>query len=149
MSGSPTAAVHTRLEAQRGNLGLAVGRVYRALDLNPLKPTISPSAVVVLPIGDEATASLTSAPSPSVQRVQSTIAVVSVVAATNDPGGSTASDALETLYRAVRAALRGFAPIEGWDGLALHKGRLLALDNDKAWWQDDFITAGYPAIEEE
>lgn len=148
MTAALTAAVRARLEAHLDDLGIAEGRVYGALDLAQARPAIRAPGVVALPLADDAAASLASAPSPSVQRVQSTIAVVSVVPAPNDPGGSKgAGDALGRLYEAAREVLRGFVPIDRWDGLALRRGRLLALENGRAWWQDEFITAGYPAEE--
>ena len=82
-----------------------------------------------------------------VQRVTATLGVYVGVPSRNDPGGRKwkAGAALDTLVAQVRAALLAWAP-DGqfpagrWAPLELREGRLAALDDGRAWWEDRYET---------
>ena len=143
-------------------------RVYGALDLAAARPKLQVPCVVVLPLEDRPEAPMSPDPDVKVvQRVTTTVGVVTGVACPNDLGGlkDVAADALSALLEPVRDALLGWSPAgrfptdpppaeEGgivpaatwplltgrWTPLVWVRGRLLRLAEGRAWWQDEYST---------
>lgn len=116
-------------------------RVYGALDL--ARPSLQLPALAAVPLGEDTDADLAPEATDSVQRVFTTIGVVVAVPARNDPLGSKARDPLDDLVTAMRRLLIGWVPARRWDPLALRRSRLLALEEGRAWWQDEYNTYGW------
>lgn len=93
------------------------------------------------------------APSPAVHRVEAVVGVVCCVAARRKPEmrqldddaaprrESDADATLAALVDAVRAALLGWLPAPAWWPLELRRGRLVAVEDGLAHWQDEFACA--------
>ena len=118
-------------------------KIYGALDL--ARPSIQLPALAAVPLGEDTDADLAPEATDSVQRVFTTIGVVAAVPARNDPLGSKARDPLDDLVMEVRRLLVGWVPARKWDPLALRRSRLLALEDGRAWWQDEYNTYGWRA----
>lgn len=92
------------------------------------------------------------APSPAVHRVEAVIGVVCCVASRRRPAlrqldddaaprrETDADESLTDLVDAVRAALLGWLPAAEWWPLELRRGRLVAVEDGRAHWQDEFAT---------
>lgn len=74
------------------------------------------------------------------QRVTQTFGVVLVVQNLADPAGGAAQSDLAEKRRQVRAALRGWEPVEGsGDACQFVSGRLLRFEAGRLWWVDEFM----------
>lgn len=80
------------------------------------------------------------------QRVDVRFGVILAVRNLRDGVGAAANDDLETLRRAVKAALLGWQPTGADDVCTFGGGRVLQLNNQVLWWQDDFVTAYYERL---
>jgi len=111
--------------------------VLSALDFaGPKRPLRLPSAIVT-PMRDQGGESRGG----GVRRVESVVAVTTVIAAPNDPGGGRARDPLAALLRAGRTALVGWRPEEGTDEFSFLRGALAEIGDGRAWWEDLYTTA--------
>lgn len=77
------------------------------------------------------------------QRVDVRLGVILAVRNLRDGVGAAANDDLETLRRAIKDALLGWRPPDAVDVCIYGGGRVLQLNNQVLWWQDDFLTAYY------
>ncbi len=124
-------------------------RVYGALDFAGARETLRAPCVAALLLGEDAAENRAPGAGLSAQRLTATLGVVACVPARNDPGGRKAAsrdrgaDELATLVEATRRRLLGWTPRPQWEPLALRRGRLLALEDGRAWWQDEYETAGW------
>lgn len=130
-----------RSDLQAAHRTLSELKVYDALDL--ARPSLRLPALAAIPLGEDTDADLAPEGTDTVQRVFTTIGVVAAVPARNDPHGGKAQDPLDDLVMAVRRLLVGWVPARRWDPLALRRSRLLALEEGRAWWQDDYNTYGW------
>lgn len=66
-----------------------------------------------------------------------------IIAAQNlrDVRGAAAKAALKTLREAVMTALLGWPPNNDYDPCTYGSGRLLQMNNQVLWWQDDYLTS--------
>lgn len=152
--------VHTDLVLDRLRSVLALDdcRYYGLLDFASARAKLQAPCVAVVPVADAAEANEAPDPDgPVFQRVTATVAVICGVKAPNDLGGSKGAgrDGLTPLVAASRLALMGWAPggrfpqhVEAgaspagrWTALTLQRGRLLAIEQGRAWWQDEYATA--------
>lgn len=112
-----------------------------ALQLGDSTPPRLPAALVFLS-ADDATESV--APTAGAfQRVTATLAVVHVIDAANTKGnrGGATVDPLADLVGRTRAVLNGWRPPDRpvvRDTLALRRGRLIAIEDGRALWQDEY-----------
>ena len=145
------------IERLREAIPLAGCRYYGVLDFAAARTKLQAPCFAVLPVAD--TGEPNDAPDPDgpvFQRVESTVTVVTGVNAPNDLGGlkGTGRDGLSPLVAASRAMLMGWAPggrfpqhveagaspPERWTSLLFRRGRLLAIEQGRAWWQDEYST---------
>lgn len=150
--------IHTDLVLERLGETLPGVRTYGLLDFAAARAKLQTPCVAVLPVTDAAEPN--EAPDPDgvvVQRVTPTVTVVIGVSAPNDLGGikGKARDGLTPLVEASRLALIGWAPgglfprvvepgqrlDERWTSLVFRRGRLLAIEQGRAWWQDEYSTS--------
>lgn len=126
--------IRTRLE----NEVTALKEVCGALDFSAIKGSAVkfPAAFIFLQ-GDSASAN-NIAVGGHRQKLTGEIAVVLVLKSANDRSGEKASDELEELRSAVRAALVGWEPGNGFEPLSLKRGRLLGFSKGVAFWQDTY-----------
>ena len=132
-------------------------RYYGVLDFAAARSKLQTPCVAVLPVADAAEPSDAPDPDgPVFQRVAATVSVVVGVSAPNDLGGvvGTGRDGLSPLVAVVRQVLMGWAPggrfpqhvevgaspAARWTALQLARGRLLAVEQGRAWWQDEYLT---------
>ena len=132
-------------------------RYYGVLDFASARAKLHAPCFAVLPVADTAEPNLAPDPDgPVFQRVEAVVSVVAGVAAPNDLGGlkGTGRDGLSPLVAASRAMLMGWAPggrfpshvesgaspAERWTSLVFRRGRLLAIEQGRAWWQDEYST---------
>ena len=146
------------VERLREALPLTGCRYYGLLDFAAARAKLHTPCFAVMPVTD--TAESNEAPDPDgpvFQRVTSTVTVVVGVSAPNDLGGlkGTGRDGLSPLVAASREMLMGWAPggrfpryveagaspAERWTSLVLARGRLLAIEQGRAWWQDEYATS--------
>lgn len=122
---------------------LALRQMGGAADLSALPdvgPTALPAAFVV-PLEDHARPNhLDTGIS---QRVDSRFGVVFALRNLRDGVGAAANDDLEALRRAVKDALLGWMPPGADDVCIYGGGRVLQMNNQVLWYQDDFVTAYY------
>jgi hypothetical protein len=119
-------------------LKLVQGAVeYAALTAPP--PAARQPAAYVMPLGGT--------PGPNTlaghirQRMQESIGVVILLGNLRDVRGDAAMDAIEPVYRAVRAALVGFVPDPAYEAFLLGPARLLDFADGVIAWQESFSTA--------
>ena len=124
-----------------GIAGTARLKIFGALDL--AQPAMQVPALVAIGLGEDTDPDLAPEGSTTVQRVLSTVGVIAAVPARNDPTGRKANDPLDALVVASRAVLVGWVPARRWAPLGLRRSRLLALEEGRAWWQDEYITSGW------
>ena len=74
------------------------------------------------------------------QGMRSTFGVILAAQNLRDARGDKALASIIELRRAVFAALYGWQPAEDFDPCEYSGGRILQLDNQVLWWQDDFVT---------
>ena len=149
--------IHTDLVLERLGGMLPGIKTYGLLDFAAARSKLQTPCVAVLPVTDAAESNEAPDPDgPVFQRVTATVSVVVGVSAPNDMGGikGTAHDALTPLVAASRLALIGWAPggrfpqlvepgaapPERWTSLVFRRGRLLAIEQGRAWWQDEYST---------
>jgi hypothetical protein len=77
------------------------------------------------------------------QRVSSTVGIVMVVRNLRDTRGDEAQDDLAVIRQQIRDALLGWSPGNEYDPATFSRGRLISLDDQVLWWQDEFQTAYY------
>lgn len=125
-----------RLQAEVSLLKNVAGAAELARAAEDLKQ--NPSAFV-LPGAERATGSVTGT---SVVSQQNTTRFGVVIAVQNlrDPRGDKAQEDLRTLRTAIMAALHGWQPDSDFDPIEFGGGRLLQLNDQVLWWQDDFLT---------
>ena len=143
--------------------------VYGSLDLLQAKRSLRTPCAVVVPVADELEQVESHDPDERVVlRMLSTVAVVVGVGAPNDPGGKSgkAAAAFLRLLAPIRASLLGWPPDGGrrfpthppaadnpavpreeWplsqgrtEPLVWTRGRLLLIEDGRAWWQDEYRT---------
>lgn len=158
------ACVRERLAAR--DLGL---RIYGALDLAAGKSKLRTPCVVVVPMADtRVEVASPDVDVEVVQRMRTTVAAVVGVGAANDLGGTKgrAADDLIAKLALVRESLLGWppggpfpihpptdpphspaSPASEWPlqqgrptPLLWDRGRLLTLEDGRAWWQDEYST---------
>ena len=145
-------------------VGQAVSRLRERIDLSQL-PTVEAGlqlgdttppaipAVVVFVAGDDATES--NAPEAGVlQRVTATLAVAHVIPARNTKrnAGGPAVDPMAQLTGLTRAQLNGWrppGPPGRRDSLAFRRGRLTAIADGRAVWQDEYTISWRVAATQE
>ena len=143
-------------------------KIYDVLDLAQGRPKLRVPCVAVLPIEDRLDEVLSpDLDEEVVQRMKSRVATVVGVPAPNDLGGTKgrAADELMRHLASVRASLLGWAPggpfpihppdlhenpaqpAAGWmlvrgrpEPLVWERGRLLLMEDGRAWWQDEYMT---------
>lgn len=150
-----TAAVHGRVEGA----GLRQ-RTYGVLDYAAGESGLKAPYAAVLPLAEDAGENLAPGadpedggdygPTPATQLVETTVAVVCCAPARRKPTlrqldgdaaprrESGADRTLEEMIGAVRTALLGWSPGAGWWPLELRRGRLIAVEDGRAHWQDEF-----------
>lgn len=67
--------------------------------------------------------------------------VVLAVRNLSDTRGEAAKAALNTLRESVMTALLGWPPEPDYDPCEYGGGRLLQIDNQVLWWQDEYVTS--------
>ena len=78
------------------------------------------------------------------QRLSSQLGVIMVVRNLRDARGQNALVDLTVLRKLVHEAIYGWTPdAQVFDPLTRGGGRILQLDNQTLWWQDDYATASY------
>lgn len=80
------------------------------------------------------------------QRVDVRFGVILAVRNLRDGTGAAANDDLAMLRRVVKDALLGRQPAGADDVCLFGGGRVLQLNNQVLWWQDDFVTAYYERL---
>lgn len=99
-------------------------------------------AAFVLPSSERAASSSTGT---LVVSQNNTVRFGVVVAVQNlrDPRGEKAQADLLALRHAIMTALHGWSPDDDFDPIEFGGGRLLQLNDQVLWWQDDFVTAHF------
>lgn len=101
----------------------------------------TPSAFVV-PMSDRASPNRTG--TMVVQQNNTTrFAVILAVQNLRDARGHKAQDDLRTLRQDILTALHGWQPGEAFDPIEYGGGRMLQLNNQVLWWQDEFLTSHF------
>ena len=118
--------------------------VVGALELSRQRALRLPAAAVV-PLAEDADENRTPKAG-ALQRVTFLIGVVTILAAPNDPDGTRAKDELSGLLAASRERLIGWQPHAKIERLAFHRGRLLAIEDGRVIWQDEYKTRGWITI---
>lgn len=78
-----------------------------------------------------------------VQKIDVSMAIVLVIRNVADTKGGAALDALKPLRDAVKVALLGWVPIEGYASLSRGPSSLLAFRDGHLWWQDTYRSSFY------
>ncbi len=97
-------------------------------------------AAIVLPSAERATGSSTGTLVTS-QLNTARFAVAMAVQNLRDSRGEAAHADLRTLRTDIMTALHGWQPNADFDPIEFGGGRLLQLNNQVLWWQDDFLTS--------
>ena len=122
-------------------------RVHGALDLaRDARDGLRLPCLAAAALGENLRDDLAPGGTETVQRVVTSIAVITAVAARNDPGGRKAAAGdgrLDALVAAVRARLVGWKPARRFEPLTVRRSRLLALEGGRAFWQDEYATRGW------
>lgn len=132
-------AMAARLAALAGDDGAPIfADVLTAMDTSTLARWPKTPAALVLPISDEADESTT-------RRVENApvnhfvrIGVSVIVAAPNDRTGKRGVDRTSPVLAQARQALAGWQPPGQREVLAFLRGRLIAADNGRVQWTDEF-----------
>ena len=130
------AEIIARLQAEVSALKLVGGAAAfnAASQANPAAP---PAAFVF--VVDES-ADENGLEQPMVQETTVTLAVVLVVRQVSDAQGAAAGVDMETLRKAVGAALRGWVIGADYDPLARRQSALVAFRDGHMWWQETWLT---------
>ena len=111
--------------------------VLGALDASALKTWPKTPAVFVVPLAETVADSL--APrAGAVQRVETTVAIQTLIAAPNDPTGRKARTELANVLGASRGVLSGWCPEGAAEALTWRRGLLLGLENGRLEWRDEY-----------
>ena len=99
---------------------------------------VTPPAAFVLPLADRPSEN----DAVSIVSQQDVIRFGVAIAVKNlrDPRGQKANVDLRTLRISVMTALLGWSPASEYDPCEYGGGRLLQLDDQVLWWQDDYVT---------
>ena len=128
-----------RLKATVPALKLVEGAVeYSALTAPPLDH-LQPAAFVVPMTATGAPNNLASGGMR--QQIREAFGVVIMLGNLGDAQGAAASIDLETVYRAVRAALQGWQPSSAYDPCEFSRGGLLGQWERVLAWQESFTTS--------
>lgn len=100
------------------------------------RQSVQVPAVMVGPLADAGGAN--TAGRGTIQQITTSISVIVVVAARNDPRGERAIDALTPCVDAVRTRLIGWSVPGQRDALRLVRGALIEVDEGRAWWGDTY-----------
>lgn len=117
-----------------------VGRAAEFQAAAERNPAVTPACFVV-PMLEQPGPSM--AASVMQQQITATVGIIFVVRNLSDVAGAAAGAELETLRRAVREQLYGWAPAPGLDPFERGTGHLLTFRDGHVWWQDLFITSYY------
>lgn len=80
------------------------------------------------------------------QRIIASVGVRVGVSNLRDPNGAQAAIDLEVLRAEVLLALLGWSPPGDCTPIDFVRGRLLSLDDQVLWWQDEFVTQFYREV---
>jgi hypothetical protein len=109
-------------------------------------PLARQPAAYVIPLADVGGANSLAA-GPVRQRVVRAFGVIVLLANLRDARGQAATEALEAVPAAVRAALVGFQPTPDHDPIEFRRGQLMDVSEGALAWRDEFetaITVRYP-----
>ena len=129
------------VERLAGQVGLS--RVVHALDASAVtRLKSSKPVVIVYPLAEDAAPSVAGQVG-SIQSVNTTVAVMHVVPAPNDPGGTDRRtfDSLSATLAATRNSLNGWKPLvrgEQRNALVFRRGRLISIDGASVMWSDSY-----------
>lgn len=76
-----------------------------------------------------------------IQKVSVSMAIVLVIRNVTDTKGGAALDALKPLRDAVKLALLGWVPVDGYTSLSRGQASLLAFRDGHLWWQDTYYSS--------
>ena len=127
----------TQLKTEVTSLKLVGGAADFAAAAEGVRQT--PSAFV-LPSSERASGSSTGTMVVS-QRNIARFAIVIAVQNLRDPRGEKAQADLLTLRNSIMTALHGWEPNADFDQIEYNGGKLLQLNDQVLWWQDEFVTA--------
>lgn len=129
----------TRVKSQVTSLKLMGGAADFTSAVDGVKQT--PSAFV-LPNSERASGSSTGTMVTS-QFNTARFAVVTAVQNLRDPRGEKAQADLLPIRTAIMTALHGWQPHADYDPIEFGGGRLLQLNDQVLWWQDEFLTSHF------
>lgn len=129
----------TQLRTEVTSLKLVGGAADFAAAAEGVRQT--PSAFV-LPSSERASGSSTGTMVVS-QRNSVRFAIVIAVQNLRDPRGEKAQADLLALRNSIMTALHGWEPDADFDPIEYGGGKLLQLNDQVLWWQDEFVTANF------
>ena len=131
------ALIITRLDTTATTLDLVAGTMDLATVVNA--PKRKPAGYVI-PLSETAGPNTLGSGATS-QEVVEHFGVLLAVSNLRDARGEQANADLETVRLDVRAALLGWAPASTHDPIIFTGGRVMQINQQVIWWQDEFSTA--------